>query len=61
MSPPAKPIGIEYFCTGVGLKYFVNTRFFSNWGPIVSTVNSVYGSGQPLLTSTGMSSYYENR
>ena len=59
ISPPLIPIGIEYFCTGVGFRYFVRTRFLSSWGPTDSTVNSRKGSGHPSLTLTGISSYYK--
>jgi hypothetical protein len=50
-------MGMEYFCTGVGFRYLVSTKFFRSWGPTDSTVNSSNGSGHPSLTLTGMSSY----
>jgi hypothetical protein len=51
-------MGIEYFCTGVGLSYFASARLRITTSPSTVGSNASIGSGQLSPdTSTGMSSY----
>ena len=52
------PMGILYFCTGVGLEYLVMVKLRATAAPSTSGSNTVTGSGTSSPdTSTGMSSY----
>lgn len=57
-SRPARPIGIEYLCTGVGFVYLHLATLAMRAGPRSTSVNVEIGSGTfSPVASTGMSSY----
>mmetsp|Transcript_17081 Transcript_17081/g.59917 ORF Transcript_17081/g.59917 Transcript_17081/m.59917 type:complete len:277 (-) Transcript_17081:275-1105(-) len=58
MSRPARPIGMAYFCTGVGRLKPHSSRLRHSTSPMWSTSNdSMHGGTSSPDVSTGMSSY----